>query len=227
MKTIGLLGGMSWESTAEYYRIINQSISKSQGDAHSASIVMYSFDFFKIQQLQHQERWDQLQQMLSEKAIQLSNAGADFLVICTNTMHVLAPMIVVSSGLEVLHIVPCVAQAIADAKLKQVLLLGTSFTIKSNLYPNMLANYNIEVIVPNQDDQIVVHNVIYQELINGITSDSSREKIVNIIQQYPNVQGVILGCTELPLLIRQHDVDVMLFDTTKIHALAAAKRALE
>ncbi len=227
MKTIGLLGGMSWESTAEYYRIINEATKKAQGASHSAPCLMYSFDFYEIEQLQHQNRWDTLEELLSIKAKQLKEAGADVLVICTNTMHIIANQVQSNSGLLVLHIVDCVAQAILDKGLNRVLLLGTEFTMSNDMYPTSLGYSNIQVISPNQEDQAIIHRIIYDELIHGLFYDQSRKIILDIILKFPDVEGVILGCTELPLLIGDQDVDIMLFNTTKIHALAAVNYALK
>ena len=227
MKTIGLLGGMSWESTVEYYRIINEATKQARGDSHSAPCLMYSFDFYEIEHLQHQNRWDRLEQLLSNKAKQLKVAGADVLVICTNTMHIIADEVQTNSGLFVLHIVDSVAQAILNQGLKRVLLLGTAFTMSHEMYPTILGGYNIHVVTPNQHDQTVIHRIIYDELIHGNFLDPSRDAILSIIKKFPDVEGVILGCTELPLLIDNQDLDIMLFNTTKIHALAAVNYALE
>jgi aspartate racemase len=226
MKIIGLLGGMSWESTAEYYRIINEATKQALGPSHSAPCLMYSFDFYEIEHLQHQDKWDILEQLLSSKAKKLKEAGTDVLVICTNTMHIMADQIQANSGVYVLHIVDCVAQAILEKGLKRVLLLGTAFTMNHKMYPTILDRHHIHVVTPNQNDQAVIHRIIYDELIHGEFFDQSRDVILNIISKYSDIEGVILGCTELPLLINNHDVNIALFNTTKIHALAAVNYAL-
>ncbi|GGZ71059.1 aspartate/glutamate racemase family protein [Paraglaciecola chathamensis] len=229
MKTIGMLGGMSWESTAQYYRLINQEVNHRLKGLHSASLILRSVDFENIAFLQQKGDWKEAGKILSEEAINLEKAGADFLIICTNTMHKVAPEITASISVPVLHIADTTAEVLQQENISRVGLLGTAFTMEQSFYTSRLTNkFGIEVITPNADDRAVVHNIIYQELCKGKIKDESRKKYLNIISALAadGCQGVILGCTEISLLVKQIDTDVPLFDTTELHALAAVNSAL-
>ncbi len=230
MKTIGLLAGMSWQSSVEYYRIINEEINKRLGRFHSAKCLIYSFDFQKIQELSSVGDWKGLREILVKKASLLKTAGADFIVIGCNTMHLLAAEIEKESGLPLVHIASATANAITAQKLKKVGLLGTRFTMESRLYHDILeSEYGISVIVPQKEDRQTVHDVIYNELTFGEIRETSRAKYVAVINKLKDegAEGVILGCTEIPLLIKQKDVSIPVFDTTEIHSKAIAEYALE
>ncbi|MFA7438699.1 aspartate/glutamate racemase family protein [Castellaniella sp.] len=229
MKTIGLLGGMSWESTVPYYRAINEAVKARLGGLHSARLVLYSVDFADIEALQHQGDWAGAGQALADAARALERAGADLLVLCTNTMHKVAPAIEAATPLPLLHIADPTAQAIHKAGLNRVGLLGTAFTMEQAFYRERLARrHGIEVLVPGPADRAVVHRVIYDELCLGRTCDASREAYRRIMQGLVDqgAQGIILGCTEISLLVGAADASVPLFDTTGLHALAAADAAL-
>jgi len=229
MKTIGLLGGMSWESTLEYYRLINEEVKYRLGKAHSAKCLLYSFDFQAIEVLQHQEQWEKLSDVMVEKASAVKTAGADFIAICTNTMHIMAPDIEENTGLEVLHIADATGKQIVNQGLTKVALLGTKFTMEGTFYSDRLKNrYAIDVMVPTEDERETIHQVIYDELVKGVISDKSRKQFVAIINRLSEngAEGVILGCTEIPLLIKQVDVSIPVFSTTHVHAKAIALKAL-
>ncbi|MCR3955321.1 MAG: aspartate/glutamate racemase family protein [Gudongella sp.] len=229
MKKIGLLGGMSWESSLEYYRIINEAVKEKLGGSHSASSLMYSFDFHEIEDLQHRGEWEKLTDLMVDEAKNLKNAGAEFVVICTNTMHLMAPDIEAGTGLRVIHIAEATGDEILKRKVQKVLLLGTRFTMEGIFYRQKLEEKGIEVIIPAESDRQVVHDIIYNELILGDLNPESRRKYVEIINKAAaiGVTGVVLGCTEIPLLIKDEDVDIEVFDTTDIHARAAADFAIE
>ncbi len=230
MKTIGLLGGMSWESSAEYYRIINQQIKQELGGHHSAKILLYSVDFDEIAQLQHQNKWGELTQQMIHYSKLLEQGGADMLVICTNTMHLMVPDIEKHIHIPILHIADAAGLAIQQQKLKKTALLGTKFTMQQDFYKQrLMQNYDISVIVPNAQDQETVHRIIYNELIHGQIRSESKRTFLKIIQQLHDeeAEGIILGCTEIPLLIQQTDCLTPLFDTTLLHASMAAKQALK
>mgnify|MGYP001063865872 CR=1 FL=1 len=229
MKTIGLIGGMSWESTAEYYRIINEAIRENLGGLHSAKIVMYSVDFEEIEQLQHEGKWDEATNLMIDAASRVERGGADFVLICTNTMHRMAEDVIGNINIPLLHIADATAEKIASLGLKKIGLLGTKFTMEQDFYKGrLIRKYGLEVVIPNESEREVVHNVIYNELCLGETKDLSREQFKIIIKSLidDGAQGIILGCTELPLLIKQNDCAVPLFDTTEIHARAAVEHAL-
>jgi aspartate racemase len=230
MKTIGMLGGMSWESTLEYYKILNEAVKEKLGGLHSAKILLYSFDFEDIEILQHQQRWDLLEPMLLERAKRLEEAGADMIVLCTNTMHLMANALEANLSIPLVHIADVTAEKIKEQRIHLVALLGTRFTMEGDFYKKRLEErYNIRTIIPDEEDRQIIHNVIYNELCHGDIKESSRTEFLRIIDilLLRGAEGVILGCTEIPLLIKQRDVTVPLFDTTKIHASAAVKRALE
>jgi aspartate racemase len=230
MKTIGLLGGMSWESTSTYYRLINEGIKHRLGGLHSAKIALYSVDFDEIEELQRIGDWAKAATVLSEAAIGIEKAGAAFLVICTNTMHKIEPEIVKSITIPVLHIADATAAILAEDGICSVGLLGTKFTMEQYFYKGRLADkFNLDVIVPSEDDQNIIHQIIYNELCLGKILDTSREIFVQVINRLKTegAQAVILGCTEIPLLVCARDVTVPLYDTTAIHAQKAVELALE
>ncbi|MEZ5690872.1 MAG: aspartate/glutamate racemase family protein [Rickettsiales bacterium] len=229
MKTIGLIGGMSWESTAIYYRLINEEIKLRLGGLHSAQLLLWSFDFDEIASLQSVGDWDGATKRMVEAAINLKNGGAETLVICTNTMHKMAAEVERSSGLPVLHIADATARAIKLKQIDKVGLLATNFTMEQDFYKGRLNEYhNISTIIPDKNGRAIVHNVIYDELCKGITRDASKEKFLNIIKQIVKngAQGILLGCTEIGMLVKQEDVSVPVFDTTILHANYAVQFAL-
>lgn len=228
MKTIGLIGGMSWESSAEYYRIINQEVNRQLGKNHSARILMYSFDFEEIELLQHNDAWEELTKLMISVASRLESAGSEFLVICTNTMHLMAPQIEAAVSIPLIHIADITGAAIAKQNLKKVGLLGTRFTMKKNFYREWIyEKYGIEVIVPGEEEMDIIHRVIYEELVTGKIWKPSKKAFLEVMDhlQTKGAEGVILGCTEIPLLIKQTDVAYPVFDTTTLHAIAAADLA--
>jgi len=229
LKTIGLIGGMSWESTIPYYRQINQLIKEKLGGLHSAKIMLLSVDFHEIEQWQQQGDWQAAGALLASAAATLEKAQVDFLVLCTNTMHKVAPEIEAAVGIPLLHIADPTALAIKRAGFKKIGLLGTKFTMEQSFYRDRLINqHGLEVIVPNDDERELVHRVIYEELCLGIVLPRSRlgyrQVIENLIAQ--GAQAIILGCTEISLLVDAEDASVPLFDTTALHAAAAAEMAL-
>lgn len=230
MKTIGLLGGMSWESTVEYYRIINERIRDRMGGLHSARIVIHSFDFAEIEQLQRGDRWEDAARTLTDASRNLERAGAEILVICTNTMHKVAEEIQGGISIPLLHIADAAAARIRESGIRKVGLLGTAFTMEEDFYRGRLKRkHGIEAIAPDAEDRETVHRVIYEELCIGEIRDRSRRKFREIIGRMVSrgARGVVLGCTEIPLLVREGDADVPLFDTTEIHAVEAAEWAIE
>lgn len=230
MKKIGMLGGMSWESSLEYYRMMNEEVKTILGGTHSANCLLYSFDFQQIERLQHEGKWDELTRIMVEEAMNLKKAGANLIVICTNTMHLVAPSIEAATSLPVLHIADVTGHAIKQENLKKVALLGTRFTMESSFYRDLLKErYEIELMIPNEEDRQCIHDIIYDELIFGIITEASRLAYTRIIEslQADGAEGVILGCTEIPLLIQQQHVSIPLFDTTYLHATAAVRKALE
>lgn len=227
MKIIGLIGGMSWQSSLEYYRIINETVKQKLGDLHSAKCLMYSVDFAEIEILQHQNRWDEATEFMIDAAKRLERGGADFIVICTNTMHKMAGEVENSIQIPLLHIADTTAAIIKD--IKRVGLLGTIFTMEQDFYKGRLSDkYDIDVLVPDEKDRQIIHNIIYDELCLGEIKDSSRQKYIQVINNLVSngAEGMILGCTEIPLLIKQKDCPVPVFDTTLIHARAAVNYAL-
>jgi len=230
MKTIGLLGGMSWESTVPYYRIINQTVKEKLGGLHSAKLFLYSCNFEEIAQLQRAGEWDAAAGQLARAAKSMRVAGADFLVVCTNTMHMVADKIESEADIPLLHIVEPTAEEIRRSGLKKVGLIATGFTMEKDFYKQrMRERHGIEAIVPNEADRAVVHKVIYEELCRGIVRDESRDAYRKIIRRLAEqgAEGIILGCTEISMLISQEDSPVPVFDTTALHARKAAEYALE
>ncbi len=229
MKTIGLIGGMSWESTLEYYRILNQTVKEKLGGLHSAKCVLYSVEFAEIELLQREGRWREAAQCMVEAGRALEAAGADFIVLCTNTMHKLAPEIEAGVNLPLLHIADATAEAVKAAGIRRVGLLGTRFTMEQDFYKDRLSGkHGLEVLIPAAADRETVHNVIYNELCLGVVKQESRAKFSRIIDALAaaGAQGVILGCTEIESLVRLQDSALPLFATTRIHAEAAVEYAL-
>ena len=230
MKTIGLLGGMSWESTTDYYRTINTGVKENLGGLHSAQVALYSIDFGTMEKLQQKNDWQGAADLLIDAALKVQAAGADFLLICTNTMHKVADQVEASLQIPLLHIADATAEKLVADGIKTVGLLGTAFTMEENFYRGRLKqNFDLEVITPNTSDREVVHNVIYQELCLGKTSNESKSEYLRIIeaQAENGAEAVILGCTEIGMLIKQSDSPVKLYDTAKIHAEAAVARSLK
>ena len=229
MKTIGLIGGMSWESSAEYYRIINEAVKARLGGFHSAKSVLISVDFAEIEILQQQGRWQAAAELLAGAARSLEVAGADFVVLCTNTMHKLAEDIEASLHIPFLHIADATAEVIRATGVQKIGLLGTRFTMEERFYKGRLAQkYGLEVVTPEAADREIVHRVIYDELVKGVIRPGSKAQYLAIIERLvgQGAEGVILGCTEIGLLVQDGDCRVPLYDTTRIHALAAVDLAL-
>ncbi len=229
MKTIGLIGGMSWESTATYYQIINEEIKEYLGGLHSAKMLLYSVDFAKIEEYQEKGEWDKSAVVLSDIAIKLEKAGADFIIICANTMHKVAPQIQNQIKIPIIHIADVTAKAIKEQNIDKVALLGTKYTMTEDFYIQKLIDNGLEVIVPSTKDIEVVNDIVYNDLCLGKINTSAKEKYITIIKklQKQGAKGIILGCTEIGLLISQEDIVLPVFDTAKIHAKAAAKIAVE
>ena len=229
MKTIGLIGGMSWESTVEYYRAINEGIKKSLGGLHSAKIILYSVDFEPIERLQREEDWEGTAKILTEAALSVQAAGADFLLICTNTMHKVAPQIEKAIQIPILHIADTTAEVLVEHGVKKAGLLGTMFTMEHDFYKGRLSRkYGLDVMIPSKEDRKVVHDIIYQELCLGEIVKTSKAKYLQIIDKLAKegAEAVILGCTEIGMLVNQDDTGVPLFDTTVIHAEKAVEYAI-
>jgi len=229
MKVIGLIGGMSWNSTLEYYRIINESFARRLGGLHSARLVLYNLDFDEIQRAQHEDHWDDIATILVDAGNALKRAGADFLLICTNTMHKVADDVEQKVGLPLVHIVDVIGTAVKERQLNRVGLLGTRFLMEGNLYQDRLRDrFAIEVLAPGEEDMDTVHRIIYNELCEGRIKASSRRVCGGIISKLANkgAEGIVLGCTELPLLIHAGDTHAPIFDTTRLHAEAAVNLAL-
>ena len=229
MKTIGMIGGMSWESSIEYYRIINETVRAELGGLHSAKSMMVSVEFAEIEALQHQDRWDEAAEILIAAASSLESGGADFAIICTNTMHKLYDIIQQNIQIPMLHIADATAETIKAEGIQKIALLGTRFTMEENFYKGrLIENYGLEVIIPGSEDMEIVHHIIYDELCAGIIKTDSKQKYKDIIQRLvqEGAEGIILGCTEIGLLVKQEDSPVLLFDTTEIHAKAAVEFAL-
>jgi len=230
MKTIGLIGGMSWESIAIYYRLMNEEVKRQLGGLHSAQLLLWSFDFAEIVSLQASGDWVEATKRMVEAGISLKKAGAEALVICTNTMHKMAADVESGSGLPVLYIADATAKAIKQKNLNTVGLLATRFTMEQDFYKGRLKEQQgINTIVPNDDGRAVVHQVIYEELCKGIIKDSSKDRYLKIIKKLVEngAEGIVLGCTEIGMLIKQEDVEVPLFDTTTLHAESAVGFALD
>lgn len=229
MKTIGLIGGMSWESTIPYYRIINEEIKEKLGGLHSAKIVLYSVEFDEIEKCQSSGEWEKSGEILGNAARGIENAGADFILICTNTMHKVAPQIASMINIPIVHIADATADELEKRNIKTVGLLGTKYTMTQDFYKQRLIDRGINVVIPDEEGIDTVNSIIYDELCVGKIEDSSREKYKKIIEDLTGkgAEGVILGCTEIGLLIGQSDVSIPVFDTTVIHAKRAAELAME
>jgi len=230
MKTIGLIGGMSWESCIEYYRIINETAKEKLGGLHSAKSLMITVDFAEIEKLQHEDRWDEAGQILVRCAQDLERGGADFIVLCTNTMHKLADKIIARVNIPFLHIADATAEKIVAAGMKKIGLLGTRFTMEHDFYKGRLVNkFGLDVLTPNEADREIIHRVIYDELVQGKIVDGSRNEYKRIMETLiaQGAEGIILGCTEIELLVKQSDSRVPLFPTTSIHAISAVEYALK
>lgn len=228
MKTIGLLGGMSWESTVEYYRLINEEVKLRLGGLHSARIALYSVDFEEVEKLQHDDRWAEAAELMIDGALRVERTGADFLLICTNTMHKLADQVADAIHIPLLHIADATAETILSAGSSKIGLLGTRFTMEEDFYRGRLEQRGLEVLIPEADDRRLVHDVIYDELCLGTIREESRLAYTRIIDRLVSqgAQGVILGCTEISLLVKPEHATCPLFDTTRIHAIRAVDRAL-
>jgi len=229
MKTIGLIGGMSWESTVTYYRIINQTVKAVQGGFHSAKIILYSVDFAEIEECQSAGDWEKGAAIMSDVARKLESAGADFILICTNTMHKVAPQVQASTGVPVVHIAEATAEVLKAQGISTVALLGTRYTMTGDFFTSKLKEAGISVLIPDAKGMELVNDVIYNELCLGIISEESKKCFCHIIEDLAKrgAEGVILGCTEIGLLIGQGDTDLPVFDTTLIHATRAALLAVD
>ena len=228
-RMLGLIGGMSWESSAQYYRLINEGVRAARGPTASARCLLWSFDFAQIEALQHAGDWPALTALMIDAAKRLEGAGADHLLICTNTMHLMAGQVEAAAGIPLLHIADPTGAAIRAAGLHRVGLLGTAFTMEQSFYKERLAQqHGLEVLVPGAEDRALVHRVIYDELVAGRVTDASRQAYREIIARLvaQGAQGVVLGCTEIMLLIGAADSPVPLFDTTSLHAAAAVRLTL-
>ncbi|MEV4922446.1 aspartate/glutamate racemase family protein [Streptomyces roseoverticillatus] len=228
MKIIGLIGGMSWESTAEYYRLLNEFTRHRLGGLHSARCVLYSVDFAEIEQLQVQGRWEEAGEILAAAARSLEKAGADMVLICTNTMHKVAGQVEAAVGVPLLHLADATADAVRAAGIRKVGLLGTAFTMEQDFYRARLEGSGLNVCIPNSEGRALVHQVIYEELCLGIVKDESRKEYQRVIGGLveAGAEGIILGCTEIELLIGPQDSPVPVFPTTRLHAEAAINTAL-
>jgi aspartate racemase len=229
VKTIGMIGGMSWESSLGYYRIINETVREKLGGLHSAKCLLYSVDFAEIEALQREGRWDEATQAMIAAARQVESGGADFILICTNTMHKMADEIQRAISIPLLHIADATAQQIQAMGLRQIGLLGTRFTMEENFYKGRLVEgYGLEVLVPDAPDREIIHRVIYDELCLGKIQPDSKAHFLRIMRQLAEkgAQGIVLGCTEIGMLVDARDTSLPLFDTTRIHAEAAVSFAL-
>ena len=229
MKVIGLIGGMSWESTVTYYKIINETVKEKLGRLHSAKCVLYSVDFQEIEECQANGDWEKSGEILGEAAYNLEKAGADFIVICTNTMHKVINQIKEKISVPILHIAEMTAEKILEKKIKNVALLGTKYTMEQDFYKEKLVEKGINVIIPDKNDIKVINDVIYDELCLGIVKTESKTKYLEIVKRLKNkgAEGIVLGCTEIGLLIKDEDTDIPLFDTAVIHAEKAAIYSIE
>jgi aspartate racemase len=230
MKTIGLIGGLSWESSKEYYRIINETVNERLGGLHSAKCILYSVDFAECREIQQSKGWDELTKILIDAAQRLEAAGADLVLICTNTMHKLVPEIQRQIHVPILHIADATAEKALGKGLKKVGLLGTKMTMEEEFYKGRIGErFGIDVLVPDKDERDFIERVIFDELCVGKMNGSSKMRLKEIIQKLVEngAEGIILGCTEIPLLIKQEDVSVPVFDTAEIHAKAAVEFALK
>ncbi|MFE3572907.1 aspartate/glutamate racemase family protein [Lysinibacillus sp. NPDC059133] len=228
MKTIGMIGGMSWESSAQYYRLMNEEVKQQLGGLHSAKCILYSVDFQEIEHYQAEGEWEKAGQVLGEAAQSLESAGADFIIICTNTMHKVIDIIAAKITIPILHIADATANQIEKASLQKVALLGTKYTMEQDFYRARIEEFGIEVLVPLAKERAEVNRIIYEELCLGRIEQASKDYYLQVIESLvqSGAQGIILGCTEIGLLIKQEDVNVPVFDTTVLHAQAAVNMAI-
>ena len=227
---MGMIGGMSWESTLEYYRIVNETTKNRLGGFHSAKCILYSVDFAEVEKLQHLGDWDELTRLMKDAARKLEGAGADFVIICTNTMHKMADEVQEVIRIPILHIVDVTAEAIRANREKRVGLLGTRFTMEQDFYKGRLRDkHGVEVVIPGEEERQVVHDILYSELCMGEIKELSKGKFKSVIQNLVDrgAQSVILGCTEIPLIVSQDEYDIPVYDTTTLHAQAAVDFALQ
>ena len=229
MRTIGLIGGMSWESTVEYYRLINEEIKRRKGGLHSGKCLLYSVDFGEIEPFMRTGEWEKISSILIDSAKKLEAGGAEFILLCTNTMHKLFPEIQSEVQIEMIHIVDAVTERVLEAKIKKVGLLGTTQTMEEDFYRSRIESKGIQVVIPDVEDRAIVNEIIFSELCVGIIAEKSRREYQRIIKKMieSGAEGIILGCTEIPLLIKEEDVQVQIFDTTYIHAVKAVEKALD
>ncbi|GGG12565.1 racemase [Dokdonia pacifica] len=230
MKTIGLIGGMSWESSKLYYEFLNTRVKELMGGSHSAKCIMVSVNFAEIEYLTFKGDWEAIGELMKQAAQQLESAGADIVLLCTNTIHLVSSYISESITIPFLHIATTVGNSIKNKGLKKIALLGTKFTMEKDFYTKTLMNdFGLEILIPDMNDRQIVHDIIYNELVKGQFTDVAKQKNINIINKLKNqgAQGVILGCTELPILISALDTDIPIFDTSKIHAYKAVEWSLK
>ncbi|MCP1124497.1 aspartate/glutamate racemase family protein [Bacillus sp. 3103sda1] len=229
MKTIGLIGGMSWESTVEYYRVINEEVKNKLGGLHSAKCLLYSVDFEEIERYQSEDNWKQAGEVLGKAAFSLEKGGADFIIICTNTMHKVVDDVKEKINIPILHIADATAKQVKKQGINKVGLLGTKYTMEQDFYKSRLESNSIKVIVPNENDREIVNKVIYEELCLGKVCQKSRDYYKKVIERLVDngAEGIILGCTEIGLLVKPEDSSVPLFDTAFIHAIKAVNKSLE
>ncbi|MFC5450412.1 aspartate/glutamate racemase family protein [Paenibacillus aestuarii] len=228
MKTIGLIGGLSWESTTEYYRHINRIMNERMGKLHSAKCMLYSMDFEEVVKLQEAGEWDEATKVMVEAAQRLEAGGADVIVICTNTMHRMADEVQAAVSIPLLHIIDVTAERIKQQGLRRVGLMGTRYTMEQEFYRERLQRQGIEAVIPQDDERELVHSVLRNELFKGVCTPESKAKFIEIIERLhaQGAEGIILGCTEIPLLVQQEDTGIPLFDTTRIHAEESVEFAL-
>lgn len=229
MKTIGLIGGMSWESSKEYYQYLNEIVRDRLGGSHSAKVIMTSVDFAEIEKLTFEGQWDKIGEIIANETIKLEKAGADVILLCTNTIHLVSDYITNSATLPFLHIADATGEVVRAQKLKKVALLGTKFTMEKEFYTKILKEtYGLEIIIPPIEEREIIHDIIYQELIHGKFTEASKQSYIHIINQLEErgAEGVIFGCTEIPILVADSDVLIPTFNTTKIHAQKAVDFAL-
>jgi len=230
MKTIGLIGGMSWESTTHYYTELNRGINSALGGLHSAQILLYSVDFGPIEKLMTKEDWNSIEDIMADAARKVEKGGADFLLICTNTMHKLTDTVEKAVNIPLLHIADATAQVLVHDKIKKIGLLGTAYTMEQAFYKDrLISKFDLDVITPDEEDRKIIHDIIFNELCLGKLTDQSRKAYINISEKLvqKGARGIILGCTEIGMLLKQKDIDIPLYDTTRIHAAKAVEWALK
>lgn len=229
MKTIGMIGSVSWHATIEYYRIINETFANRLGEHHCAKLIMACTDFEDLYQLAKKDNWDEVANILADEVKKLEKGGADFFLICANTMHKIADKIASKVGIPILHIVETTSEKIKERKIGTVSLLGTAPTMEDGFYQKIMDKHNIEIMVPDKIDRQFIHNSIFEELTQGKLLERTRKEYIRIVRSQidKGAEGLILGCTEIPLLIKQEHIPIPIFDTTEIHAKAAAEKAIE